>query len=197
MNGGTAMTEARSKVAHLSAKRHHIFASVYGSYEHHEEADFVLDVVPWPRMFQWNFMHHKFLEQSCVDIDGVLCVDPTDTENDDGDAYRKSLAEAIPLHGPTRRIGYLVTSRLEKYRSLTEAWLAQSGIEYGELIMLNLPSKQERQRLGIYGSFKADFYRSCGTVLFIESEKEQALQIAALSRKPALCTETTNSTVRR
>jgi uncharacterized HAD superfamily protein len=190
INGGSAMTEARSKVAHLSDSHRHIFAAVYGSYECHEEADLVLEVVPWPRMFQWNFMHHKLLEQSCVDIDGVLCLDPTEDENDDSDAYCRFLAEAIPLHGPTRRIGYLVTSRLEKYRSLTEAWLAKHGIEYSALIMLDLPSKQERQRLGIHGSFKAEFYQSCPAVLFIESEREQARRIAALSGKPVLCTET-------
>jgi uncharacterized HAD superfamily protein/hypoxanthine phosphoribosyltransferase len=190
ISSGNAMREARNKVAHLSDTRHHIFAAAYASYKRHKEADVIMEVVPQPRMFQWNFMHHRFLEQSCLDIDGVLCVDPTDNENDDGEAYFKFLADAMPLYGPTRRVAYLVTSRLEKYRSLTEAWLAKHGIEYGELIMLNLPSKQERQRLGAHGIFKASFYRSCPAILFIESEREQAISIAALSGKPVLCTET-------
>lgn len=76
-------------------------------------------------------MYHVMLEKSCVYIDGVLCIDPTEQPNDDGESYRKFLSEALPLHGSLRRIGYLVTSILEKYRSLTEAWLKSQGIEYG------------------------------------------------------------------
>jgi uncharacterized HAD superfamily protein/adenine/guanine phosphoribosyltransferase-like PRPP-binding protein len=190
ISSGNAMMEARNKVAHLSGARRHIFAATYALYKRHKEADLIMEVLPQPRMFEWNFMHHRFLEQSCLDIDGVLCVDPTDDENDDGEAYLTFLAEATPLYMPSRRIAYLVTSRLEKYRPMTEAWLAKQGIAYGELIMLDLPSKEERQRLSAHGSFKAEFYRSCPAILFIESDREQAVRIAALSGKPVLCTET-------
>ena len=187
--GGTAMRDAREKIAAAGMKGDFIFAAVFGLSLRHEETDIVLDVVPHPRMFQWNFMHHMFLEQCCVDIDGVLCLDPTEEENDDGPAYEKFLSEARPLLGPTRKIGWLVTSRLEKYRKLTEAWLAKHEIKYDHLIMLDLPSKAERQRLGAHGSFKADFYRKSNAILFIESEHEQALKIAKLSGKPVLCVE--------
>ena len=160
INGGAAMRDAREKVAASGSKAQVIFSAVYGSYARYEETDFIFEVVPWPRLFQWNFMHHKYLERSCVDIDGVLCLDPTHEENDDGPAYARFLTEARPLYSPTRRIGYLVTSRLEKYRAETEAWLASQGIAYDRLVMLDLPSKQERQRLGAHGRFKAEFYRS-------------------------------------
>lgn len=56
--------------------------------------------------------------------------------------------------------------------------------------MLDLASKQERQRLGVHGSFKAEFYRSCASPLFIESDVRQAEVIAAKSGKPVLCIET-------
>ncbi len=187
--GGTAMNDAREKIAAAGMKGDFIFAAVFGLSLRHAETDIVLDVVPHPRMFQWNFMHHMFLEQCCVDIDGVLCLDPTEEENDDGPAYEKFLSEARPLLGPTRKIGWLVTSRLEKYRKLTEAWLDRHEIKYDHLIMLDLPSKAERQRLGAHGSFKADFYRKSNAILFIESEHEQALKIAKLSGKPVLCVE--------
>jgi uncharacterized HAD superfamily protein/adenine/guanine phosphoribosyltransferase-like PRPP-binding protein len=190
INGGTAMNDARTKVAAAGTAAELIFAAVYGSFDNHKEADFIFEVVPQPRLFQWNFMHHKFLEQSCVDIDGVLCLDPTHEENDDGPAYERFLTEARPLHGPTRKIAYLVTSRLEKYRASTEAWLASQGIQYDKLIMLDLPSKEERQRLAAHGSFKADFYRDSDAALFIESEHDQAVKIAKLSGKPVLCIET-------
>ncbi|TPJ33281.1 phosphoribosyltransferase [Mesorhizobium sp. B2-8-3] len=188
--GGTAMRDAREKVAASGIEGDFIFAAVFGLSLQHEETDMVFEAVPHPRMFQWNFMHHVFLEQCCVDIDGVLCLDPTEDENDDGPAYEKFLAEARPLLGPTRKIGWLVTSRLEKYRKLTEAWLASRDIKYDHLIMLDLPNKAERQRLGTHGSFKAEFYRKSDAILFIESEHEQAQRIAKLSGKPVLCVET-------
>ena len=188
--GGNAIRDARDKIAAAGIQGDFVFAAVFGLQPEHQETDIVLEVVPHPRMFQWNFMHHIFLEQCCVDIDGVLCLDPTEEENDDGPIYEKFLAEARTLLGPTRKIGWLVTSRLEKYRKLTEAWLAKHEIKYDHLIMLDLPSKAERQRLGAHGSFKAEFYRKSDAILFIESEHEQALKIAKLSGKPVLCVET-------
>lgn len=190
ISSGKAMREARKKVADAGLQAEIIFAAVYGIEASHPDADFVLEKVTLPRIFQWNFMHHIMLEQACVDIDGVLCLDPTEQENDDGEAYRRFLSEAVPLHTTSRKIGWLVTSRLEKYRALTEAWLKSRGIEYGELIMLDLPNADERRRQGAHGSFKAEFYRKADSTLFIESEERQAEVIARLSGKPVLCIET-------
>ncbi|MGP3698096.1 phosphoribosyltransferase [Rhodobacter sp. NSM] len=153
-------------------------------------ADLVLEPLPGPRIFQWNFMQHPVLERACVDIDGVLCLDPTSAENDDGAAYLEFLASARPLYQPGHRIGTLVTSRLEKYRAETEAWLSARGILFDRLVMLDLPSQAERIRLGAHGSFKAEVYRQSDAPLFIESENRQARRIADISGKPVLCLET-------
>lgn len=190
IRSGKAMREARDRLEAAGLGGNVMLGAIFGTKADHAEADFVFEVVPDPRLFQWNLMHHVFLEKSCVDIDGVLCIDPTREENDDGPAYRKFLVEAAPLHVPTRRIGTLVTSRLAKYRDLTEAWLARQGIEYDALVMLDLPSKEERQRLGVHGSFKGEVYRKSDARFFIESEPAQAEVIARISGKPALCIET-------
>lgn len=190
ISSGNAMREVRQRISRADVGADIIYAAVYGIHDSHPETDIIFERVDLPRIFQWNFMHHKILEQACVDIDGVLCLDPDERENDDGRAYLEFLENAIPYHTSTRRIGWLVTSRLEKYRPQTEAWLAKCGIAYENLVMLDLPSKQERQRLGVHGSFKGDFYRSCGSPLFIESDARQADVIAARSGKPVLCIET-------
>ena len=181
---GAAMTKARERVELVRNEDEVLFAAVYGSRPHHQETDIVLETVPQPRLFQWNFMHHRLLEKSCVDIDGVLCFDPKQEENDDGPAYIKFLTDARPLYSMTYPIGTLVTSRLEKYRAQTEAWLTAAGLKYGNLIMLDLPSMAERQRLGAHGSFKASYYRKSNAVLFIESEHRQSVRIAQESGKP-------------
>jgi uncharacterized HAD superfamily protein/adenine/guanine phosphoribosyltransferase-like PRPP-binding protein len=190
INSGAAMRDARAKVAAAGSAASIFFAAVYGLPKGHNEVDYVFEEVPQPRLFQWNVMHHVSLERSCVDMDGVICADPTGDENDDGPAYERFLRSARLLQRPSRRIGCIVTSRLERYRASTQAWLASNGVRYDRLIMLNLRSKKERQRLSAHATFKAQFYRDSDAILFIESEYAQAARIADASGKPVLCTET-------
>lgn len=93
-------------------------------------------------------MHHAFLERSCIDLDGILCKDPTNDENDDGQNYRHFLINVEPLLRPSVEIGWIVTRRLEKYRKLTEEWLRKHSIKYKNLVMMNLPDKATRVALG-------------------------------------------------
>ncbi|KJH82994.1 phosphoribosyltransferase [Pseudomonas sp. KSR10] len=153
--------------------------------------DVHLELVEQPRMFEWNVMHHPFLAQACLDIDGVLCVDPTLEENDDGPNYLQFLGCTRPLFIPSVKVAHLVTSRLEKYRAETEAWLERNGVQYGTLHMLDLPTAEERRRLNIHHKFKAEVYaKQPLTRLFVESEVRQAVEIMKLSGKPVYCIET-------
>ncbi|WP_206430506.1 phosphoribosyltransferase family protein [Sphingomonas sp. ABOLG] len=186
---GAAMREAREKIARAGQSHRCIFCTVYGPEEDVVDVDFVMERVPRPRVFQWNFMNHKVLERACLDIDGVLCFDPTRDENDDGPNYVEFLTNARPLMVPGRRVAHLVTSRLERYRPETEAWLAARGIEYGKLWMLDVPTAEERRRRGAHGAFKAQVYAGLDAQLFIESEERQAIEIARLSGKPVLSIE--------
>lgn len=190
INGGTAMDIARQRVADSGIDDDVVFSAIYGSKAVHPQADIVFETVPWPRMFQWNFMHHKFLVDCCIDIDGVLCHDPSREENDDGPAYVGFLQNAHPLYAFSVPLGHLVTSRLEKYRPQTESWLDAQGIVYQKLTMLDLPSAAERRKRGVHGQFKAGIYRDSNARLFIESENGQARKIARLSGKPVLCLQT-------
>ncbi len=183
---GTAITEARALLTAAWPDKRFTYCAVYGLSDSADGLDLIFETVPLPRVFQWNVMHHIVLADACVDIDGVLCRDPNDQENDDGPGYLAFLRDAEPLHRPTQRIGTLVTSRLEKYRPQTEAWLAAQNIEYDNLVMLDLPDMATRRRLKAHGSFKAQYYRKSRASLFIESELAQAETIARISGKPAL-----------
>jgi uncharacterized HAD superfamily protein len=120
-------------------------------------------------------------------MDGVLCVDPTAHDNDDGPRYEKFLANARPLFRPTLCIGHIVSARLEKYRGLTEDWLAANNISYGKLHLVDLPSKEERIRQGAHCSHKIRVYRETNASMFYESDLGQAQEIATGSGKPVLC----------
>mgnify|MGYP006922448723 CR=1 FL=1 len=42
-------------------------------------------------------MHHRYMKEACVDIDGVLCMDPLPKENDDGARYIDFIRNATIL----------------------------------------------------------------------------------------------------
>ena len=163
--------------------------AIYSSKRERDDVDIFLEFCPLPRIFEWNLFHHPELVNACLDIDGVLCVDPTKEQNDDGINYTDFILNAEPLFIPTVKVHALVTSRLEKYREHTQTWLKKHNIRYEKLIMLDLPSKEERQRLGNHGKHKAGFYHKSECTLFIESEFAQSIEINKISKKPVICVD--------
>jgi uncharacterized HAD superfamily protein/hypoxanthine-guanine phosphoribosyltransferase len=187
VDSGASMRSVLAEVEVLREGRRFITAAVYASKVGTEAVDIYFEQLDMPRVFAWNLFHRNELAQCCVDIDGVLCNDPTQEDNDDGPRYLRFLESATPMARPTYQIGHLVTSRLERYRPQTVQWLETHNIQFGELHMLDLPSAAERRRLGCHADFKARVYRSIDTAtLFIESDPSQASDIARLSGKPVL-----------
>lgn len=187
VDSGASMRSVLAELEVLREGRTFITAAIYASKPGTKAVDIYFEQVDMPRVFAWNLFHRNELAQCCVDIDGVLCNDPTHDENDDGPNYLRFLESATPLARPTYRIGHLVTSRLEKYREPTTRWLRAHGIKFDELHMLDLPTAEDRRRQGCHARFKAQVYRSIDTAtLFIESDARQALEIARLSGKPVL-----------
>jgi uncharacterized HAD superfamily protein len=122
-----------------------------------------------------------------------LCEDPNEEQNDDGENYLIFLQHTRPKYLPPCKVDVLVTSRLEKYRQQTEAWLQKHGIQYHKLEMLDLPDKETRVRLGIHAKFKSDIYRKYDqAALFIESSKYQSEEIHKQTGKNVFCIENMN-----
>jgi orotate phosphoribosyltransferase len=187
---GGQMSATRERLAKHDFPFDITYAAAYISPGGHKHVDRWAEVVASPRIFEWNILHHSKLGDFCVDIDGVLCRDPLSEENDDGDNYREFLATVEPNFVPKQRIGWLVTSRLEKYRPETEQWLDEHGIEYDNLVMMDLPDMETRQKRGNYGQYKAAAYDSTDADLFIESDPRQAAEICRQANRPVYCYET-------
>lgn len=134
------------------------------------------------RLFQWNWLAQNIITRSGFDIDGVLVVDPPVSHKTDEPAYLEYINNPTPLYIPARKVKYLVTGRLEKYRAITERTLAAIGVEWGELIMK--PSDA-----GNIGKWKASVIEGLPIKMFVESSLRQAKRIRAAG-KPVLCTET-------
>ena len=193
VNTGTTIKKIKNIFIHKETFNIKIyFVAVYVRPGSEHFVDISLTVLATPRLFQWNYLNHRHVAYSCFDIDGVLCIDPTEEENDDGIKYRTFILNAKPLYIPKYKIKAIVTSRLEKYRQETEQWLKDNNVQYEKLYMLDMPSKEERSKvIGTHAIFKASIYnklKSC--YLFYESSRKQAIDIAQMTGKMVFSVET-------
>ncbi len=186
---GSAMEEVKQSLKDVSSQFSFSFCAIYVIPGKENMVNYFFEVVPLPRYFQWNILNHTSLEKACFDIDGVLCVDPTEEQNDDGPKYIDFILNAPPLFIPGAKIGTIVSSRLEKYRKETEKWLKNNNVKYNDLVLLDLPDKEARQKSNGHSAHKAKTYMSKPYVLFIESSLSQSIEINKISGKPVLCTE--------
>jgi uncharacterized HAD superfamily protein len=189
VDSGRSMSDVKRQLSSLNLKGISIlYAAIYATKRGVGFVDYYFEKVAQPRLFEWNILHRKDTKSFCFDIDGILCRDPTNNENDDGMKYIHFMDSVEPLVQPTYELGYLVTSRLEKYRPQTEDWLTDNNIKYNSLYMLDLPSGDERRRLACHSDFKAQVYNSIKvSSLFIESDLKQSVNIAKKSGKYCLC----------
>ncbi len=192
---GRAMREARSRIESSEALKEFDFdidyAAVYSAGEDDSAVRFSIETVRRPRCFQWNiFNHPEWTARTCYDIDGVVTRDPTATENDDGPAYLGFIRNTPRRMQISYPVGAFVSSRLEKYRAETDAWLKHNGFFYKDLVLLGGVTAAERARRGLHASFKASVYRNREEVLFVESDARQAEEIAKISGKDVFCTDT-------
>lgn len=186
---GSALAKCKDKLEPLTNSFDFEYCAIYVTPEKRDLVEYYFELLPQPRIFQWNILHHTILEKSCFDIDGVLCVDPSDDVNDDGEKYVYFLLNAPVLYVPGCKIGTIVTSRLEKYRPQTEEWLRKNGVKYNKLVMSNFKTIEERQKANSHAAHKAKEYAAVGYSLFIESSLNQAIEINKITGKPVLCTE--------
>lgn len=188
-NNGIQMTSVRERIPTIWLSKIK-FGAVYCTPGKETALDLWLETVSYPRFFEWNLLNHPLLRHSCFDMDGVLCEDPDSSENDDGTAYERFLKHARPKFIPANPIGWVITSRLEKYRAATTEWLKQHRVAYGELIMLAGVTAKERRQQGMHATFKATQYMALPAhqaILYVESCPAQALRIYELTGRPVYC----------
>ncbi|MBY8082155.1 hypothetical protein KW484_13400 [Vibrio fluvialis] len=187
-NSGRSMEKILKELSEINLDNIEIdTAVIYTSQKKMDDVDFFLEYVPQPRAFEWNLFHSKVVNKILFDIDGVVCVDPTDKENDDGNEYKKFLLTAKPKHIPSHQVKGFVTSRLERYRPETTKWLSDNGIEFQSLIMSNHESAEQRKKANDHGYHKGIIYKDSDAILFIESDSKQAREISKISGKNVYC----------
>lgn len=187
---GAQIRKAKERIADANLPHDVQYGVVYVQPYSASLVDHYHEKLPGNRLFEWALLHNQYLHDACMDIDGILCRDTRPGEDDDGPNYRRFLSTVEPAYIPSWPVGWLVTSRLEKYRDLTEEWLDRHDIPYGELIMLDLPTARERERSKASPKFKAMTYRLTGAKIFFESSLPEAVTIAELSGRPVYAMDT-------
>lgn len=137
--------------------------------------------------YEWNlFTHNIQTAYFLFDMDGILCVDPPDDINTE--LYESYLPNATPNIIPVIKIGGIVTYRINKYREVTEEWLKKTRVQYGQLVMFNAESREQRNNSGVSGGqYKAYVYNNSNAICFVESNQWEAEQIYQLTNKPVYC----------
>lgn len=199
VNEGTAINAAKDSINNFKNKDNYNFkyACIYAEGSKAKEmVDIYLEDVringTFLYLYEWNIMHFdsRFTERFMYDIDGIICKDPPE-ENLDIKAYEEYIKNPVTMIIPSRKVGSFVTYRLNSYRNITEQWLTSLGIEYGNLYMFNANSYEERASIATPAQYKSFVYGSNDwALLFIESNDQQAQEIAKLSHKPVFCYET-------
>lgn len=189
-NSGGTLRAVRHQ---MNDRKDILYGAVYGNAPQPPDVDLVFRHIAHPRCFEWNIFHSNQIEWACVDFDGVLCADWTGREEDSGsgwEQYQKHLQSALPRFVPTYPILAIVTSRLEKYRPQTIAWLRQYGVRFRELLMSPHSLATDRRKARDHAQRKARWYnRRPEARLFVESDIDQAKEIAELTQRPVLCTD--------
>lgn len=185
VNNGNEVQRVKEIIKKLRLNAH--IMAVYATTQGTKFVDSYVEILEHPRIFEWNLLNHSLNKQACFDMDGVLCVDPSSKDKENEDNYINFLENACPLFIPSKKIGYIVTSRLEKYRKLTEIWLKKHNVLYDSLIMMQHFDANTRQKYSLHAIFKSEIFRRTNTLYFVESSYSQAMVIARLAQKPCFC----------
>lgn len=195
VNLGNSMKEARARLENASSFCEIMYSCVFARGKNAKKfVDIYLEDIYDPSkswyLYEWNILHHHSnkTKASMWDIDGLMCKDPL--KGIDEDAYENYIANAVPMIIPTTEVGEVVTYRLEKYRGITEKWLSEQGIKYGQLIMFDAPDAETRRATKKPSQYKAELYGNASWAkLFFESSRKQAEKIHNLTGKPVFCYE--------
>lgn len=186
--GGVAMQRAKELIGSDSV--------IYGSLYVHPASLHVVDVfgkeLEPPHLLEWNFFNSSYIEDCLLDFDGILSPNVPYEACIDEEKYVEYITNVKPFYHRTPRTYTckgIVTARLEKYRSITEAWLETHGIKYGFLKMFPTEKAEIRDSNHIIeaANFKSKMFTESGASFFVESEPAEAALMRGQVHRLVIC----------
>lgn len=181
-----AVLRARDEVSRRFPEAEVCTAVVFAAPNTVDKVDYYQESVPQPRFFEWNLMHSK---QGLLasDMDGVLCENCPPGVSDDEEAYVAWMKSAKPHLIPGFKVDFIVTNRFERHRDITETWLKEHGVDYGELLMSPLTKKPATN--GHQIEHKVQRLCEIKPDIFWESSEWEAENVWRQTRVPTLCVD--------
>ena len=93
-NSGESLKEVKEKLKNTFYEDRVIILAIYVTKKSKQFPDIYFDICEQPRMFEWNYIHHNRVTNSCFDINGVLCENTAKEQNDDGKNYKGFIRNA-------------------------------------------------------------------------------------------------------
>ena len=168
-------------------------SSVYVRPQSDFKPDFYAKELNAPHLLEWNLFNCVYIEHALLDFDGILSPNIPYEVCIDEEKYIEYIknVKPFPHRIPKTYCKGIVTARLEKYRSITENWLKQHGINYGFLKMYPTEdeAKRDKNHVEEASTFKAKIFSQSDAKFFIESEIAEAVRIRKKSGKFVICPE--------
>ena len=168
-------------------------AATYVKPEAKDLVDFYAKELPPPHLLEWNLFNCTYIQQALLDFDGILCPNIPFEILEDEEKHKEWLLNVKPFYHrlPKFKCKGIVTARFERYRDITENWLARHNVKYERLIMM--PNEMEEDRLRDHvetsSTYKAKHFVESDAKFFIESEVPEAIRIRKKSGKLVICPE--------
>jgi len=169
---------------------------IYGSLYVLPASSHVVDVfgkeLEPPHLLEWNFFNSYYISDCLLDFDGILSPNVPHESCIDEEKYIEYITNVKPFYHrvpKTYTCKGIVTARLEKYRSITEAWLEKHGIKYGFLKMFPTEKADVRDRNHIVeaANFKSKMFTGSGASFFVESDPAEAALMRSQVDRLVIC----------
>ncbi len=187
LHSGGTIARAQKALAGTAYANRTSYLTVYGTERALDHVDICLEVCPLPRVFEWNLLHHPFLERACVRLEGILL--PASTGHA-GPDQPGSLSDRVPLAVPTRTIRVIVTSRPPEQERELVRWLLDCGIRFLHLAFDggSRLGAGDADAISTRAARTAGIAASKDCMMIIEDDPEMAAAVAARGSVAVICT---------
>lgn len=172
---GNSCGRVREAWPQIGGGRKMIYAAIYSTpaseHKNGPMPDVYGQLLNPPHFLEWNFFNSGYARRTAFDFDGIFTEDGTNRP------------QYLPRKAP---VALVVTGRLEKDRAASEAWLQQHQVVVHKMIMYQ-GTAEDRDAPGELPRYKAQHFVESGLDWFVESDPEQAKQIAVIAKKPVIC----------
>jgi orotate phosphoribosyltransferase len=182
---GRQLAQVRRRIEAAGLPHEILYGAVYALPAATDLVDYYYEKLDIPRAFEWNILHHPYLNTSCVVADGLLW--PA------GAFETKALPlppPPVPQFLPTQEIGWLIADAPEACHGAIEDWLARHEVRYRALVLLGMGAPSSQSEREALAGRKAAIYRRAGAWIFVEPDQVQAVAIANLTSRPVFCAQT-------